>query len=278
MRRLGLRQRQPRAQRALRGGRRRGARRQRRPGALGGHRAGRHRGGEPYGVRAAHLDRAGAHAGDACSWWRSPVRSPACCCASDQCPGQGASAARMLVAFAPQIVLYGVGIVLTGVLQAHRRFIGPGAGAAGLERGGDRRVPALRRHHAPPDGCGGGRVAARPRWRAAAGARHDRRRRGAQPAAARAGAPGGGAAAPDAALRPGRRVARVAAGRSRSGRPARPAAARARHGAAVERLRWRGCVERLPVRAGGLPAAVRRARGAAGHRGLPHAVGSGRLG
>ncbi|KQX66818.1 murein biosynthesis integral membrane protein MurJ [Angustibacter sp. Root456] len=44
---------------------------------------------------------------------------------ADQCPGQGASAARMLVAFAPQIVLYGVGIVLTGVLQAHRRFIGP---------------------------------------------------------------------------------------------------------------------------------------------------------
>lgn len=44
---------------------------------------------------------------------------------ADQCPGQSASAARMLVAFAPQIVLYGVGIVLTGVLQAHRRFIGP---------------------------------------------------------------------------------------------------------------------------------------------------------
>jgi putative peptidoglycan lipid II flippase len=44
---------------------------------------------------------------------------------ADQCPGQGASATRMLVAFAPQIVLYGVGIVLTGVLQAHRRFIGP---------------------------------------------------------------------------------------------------------------------------------------------------------
>ncbi len=44
---------------------------------------------------------------------------------ADQCPGQSASAARMLVAFAPQVVLYGVGIVLTGVLQAHRRFIGP---------------------------------------------------------------------------------------------------------------------------------------------------------
>lgn len=33
--------------------------------------------------------------------------------------------ARMLVVFAPQIVLYGVGVVLTGVLQAHRRFLGP---------------------------------------------------------------------------------------------------------------------------------------------------------
>jgi putative peptidoglycan lipid II flippase len=33
--------------------------------------------------------------------------------------------ARMLAVFAPQIVLYGVGVVLTGVLQAHRRFLGP---------------------------------------------------------------------------------------------------------------------------------------------------------
>ena len=34
-------------------------------------------------------------------------------------------AARMIVVFAPQIVLYGIGIVLTGVLQAHHRFTGP---------------------------------------------------------------------------------------------------------------------------------------------------------
>ncbi|MGY1621141.1 murein biosynthesis integral membrane protein MurJ [Geodermatophilus sp. SYSU D00965] len=34
-------------------------------------------------------------------------------------------AARFLLVFAPQIVLYGIGIVLTGVLQAHRRFGGP---------------------------------------------------------------------------------------------------------------------------------------------------------
>lgn len=33
--------------------------------------------------------------------------------------------ARLLVVFMPQVVLYGVGIVLTGVLQAHRRFVAP---------------------------------------------------------------------------------------------------------------------------------------------------------
>lgn len=34
-------------------------------------------------------------------------------------------ATRMLLIFLPQVVLYGIGIVLTGVLQAHRRFLGP---------------------------------------------------------------------------------------------------------------------------------------------------------
>ncbi|MDQ1712207.1 MAG: putative peptidoglycan lipid flippase [Frankiaceae bacterium] len=33
--------------------------------------------------------------------------------------------ARMLVLFMPQVVLYGLGIVATGVLQAHRRFVAP---------------------------------------------------------------------------------------------------------------------------------------------------------
>lgn len=33
--------------------------------------------------------------------------------------------ARMLRVFMPQVLLYGVGIVVTGVLQAHRRFLGP---------------------------------------------------------------------------------------------------------------------------------------------------------
>lgn len=32
---------------------------------------------------------------------------------------------RMLMIFAPQVVLYGVAVVLYGVLQAHRRFLGP---------------------------------------------------------------------------------------------------------------------------------------------------------
>lgn len=36
-----------------------------------------------------------------------------------------AVAARMLVVFAPQIPLYGVAVVLYGVLQAHKRFAGP---------------------------------------------------------------------------------------------------------------------------------------------------------
>ena len=32
---------------------------------------------------------------------------------------------RMLLVFLPQVVLYGIGVVLSGVLQAHRRFLGP---------------------------------------------------------------------------------------------------------------------------------------------------------
>jgi len=36
-----------------------------------------------------------------------------------------AVATRMLVVFAPQIPLYGVAVVLYGVLQSHRRFAGP---------------------------------------------------------------------------------------------------------------------------------------------------------
>src|SRR3712207_5305947 len=42
-----------------------------------------------------------------------------------QDPEQVDLAARFLLVFAPQVVLYGIGIVLTGVLQAHRRFAAP---------------------------------------------------------------------------------------------------------------------------------------------------------
>jgi putative peptidoglycan lipid II flippase len=40
-------------------------------------------------------------------------------------PDKVAIGSRMLLVFMPQVVLYGVGIILTGVLQAHRRFVGP---------------------------------------------------------------------------------------------------------------------------------------------------------
>jgi putative peptidoglycan lipid II flippase len=41
------------------------------------------------------------------------------------CAGTVEVGSRMLVVFMPQVVLYGVGIVLAGALQAHRRFLGP---------------------------------------------------------------------------------------------------------------------------------------------------------
>jgi putative peptidoglycan lipid II flippase len=41
--------------------------------------------------------------------------------------GLHAAAVRMLLVFAPQVVLYGIGIVLTGILQAHHRFLWPAA-------------------------------------------------------------------------------------------------------------------------------------------------------
>jgi putative peptidoglycan lipid II flippase len=42
----------------------------------------------------------------------------------DRCAGSTDLMASMLVVFSPQIALYGVGIILAGVLQAHRRFLG----------------------------------------------------------------------------------------------------------------------------------------------------------
>lgn len=43
----------------------------------------------------------------------------------NQVPGTVALSTRLLIVFAPQVVLYGIGVVLTGVLQAHRRFLWP---------------------------------------------------------------------------------------------------------------------------------------------------------
>ncbi|MFI5955895.1 murein biosynthesis integral membrane protein MurJ [Cryptosporangium sp. NPDC051539] len=43
----------------------------------------------------------------------------------DAAAADGAFGRLLLRVFAPQLVLYGVGVVLTGVLQAHRRFAGP---------------------------------------------------------------------------------------------------------------------------------------------------------
>lgn len=44
---------------------------------------------------------------------------------SSASPDEVALGSRMLVVFAPQLVLYGVGVVLAGILQAHHRFAGP---------------------------------------------------------------------------------------------------------------------------------------------------------
>jgi putative peptidoglycan lipid II flippase len=48
---------------------------------------------------------------------------PGCSAAAEVAVG-----ARMLLVFMPQVVLYGVAVILVGVLQAHRRFLGPAFG------------------------------------------------------------------------------------------------------------------------------------------------------
>jgi putative peptidoglycan lipid II flippase len=44
---------------------------------------------------------------------------------NDKCSGEQALTARLLLVFAPQIALYGIGVVLSGILIAHRRFFWP---------------------------------------------------------------------------------------------------------------------------------------------------------
>jgi putative peptidoglycan lipid II flippase len=41
------------------------------------------------------------------------------------CPGEAGVGARMLIVFAPQVLLYGLAVVLYGILQSHRRFSAP---------------------------------------------------------------------------------------------------------------------------------------------------------
>ncbi len=85
--------------------------------------------------------------------------------------------ARMLIVFAPQVLLYGLAVVLYGILQSHRRFGAPALapllsslvviGAyAGVRRGRRRATstgsPSCRR--APSTCCPAGRRSACSRW------------------------------------------------------------------------------------------------------------------
>ena len=129
-------------------------------------------------------------------------------------------AASMLRVFAPQLPLYGIGIVLTGVLQAHRRFAWPVLapllssvtvmGAYLALRGGRRRRAAT----SPGSAATG---------RADPVGRHHARRRGADAVPGHPGAPAGAAAAAGVPV-PGRRgPAAVAARLGRRGHRRRPA-------------------------------------------------------
>ena len=215
------------------------------------------------------------------SWY--PSRSCSGCgagtissgCVVTEDPRAADVATTLLRIFAVQVPLYGLGIILTGLLQAHRRFLAAALAPLAssivvlvsyLWYGGDRR--------------GADRTLARQR-RGRAGARlghHARRRRAARsrcvvPACAPAGAgaprcgcraatPGGSAPSPGPASSPW----------SRSRRPSWSTIWLV---ATVGRRRH---VHRLHLRAGRLPAAVRRARRAGGHQRLPGARGPHRRG
>ena len=161
--------------------------------------------------------------------------------------------------FAPQVALYGIGIVLAGVLQAHRSFLGAGARPAALEPRrawpptsptAMRTEAASPRRRCPRPRCwvlaGGTTLGVVvlslplfvPAWRAGARLRPTFRfPRGRGP--------------------PGRRPRR---GRNRGA--ARTAGRGARHAVARQQPRQPGRRQRLRLRAGRLPAAVCRARGA----------------
>ena len=172
----------------------------------------------------------------------------------------------MLRVFLPQVVLYGVAVVLTGVLQAHRRFLGPGARPAAVQPGRRVGVPALRRARpgdaleAAAAGAGAGPVG-----------RHHARRRRARAAAcsSRCAAPACGCG-PRSPSRPGspagsarlalagvaglaaQQLALVVALRLAAGSPAGPTRVHGRHRA--------------------VPAALGGARGAGGDQRVPAAA------
>ena len=136
----------------------------------------------------------------------SPSRSPGCCSAAAS-RAEVALAARFLLVFAPQVVLYGIGIVLAGVLQAHRRFAGPALApllSSLVVAGG---LPALRRHRRRAGDVGGLSTPAE----LVLGVGTTLGRGGAEPEPARAAAPAAAGAAAGAAL-PGRAPRRGCAG------------------------------------------------------------------
>ena len=176
---------------------------------------------------------------------------------------------RLLRIFAVQVPLYGLGIILTGLLQAHRRFLA--AALAPLASSivvlvsylwyGDivdgQTAPSLVSDEAVQVlGWGttlGVVVLSVPLIVPARAHRL--------------------ALAPRAADAARRRPTDRLPGRGRHHRPARPAGRRRRHDVALAAVGRRRHVHRLHLRAGRLPAAVRRARRAGGHQRLPGARG-----
>ena len=77
---------------------------------------------------AAQLGRAAARPGQRGGRARRPAAGVGCCSARRPAARGRAMVAlgtRMLVVFAPQILLYGLAVVLYGILQSHRRFAAP---------------------------------------------------------------------------------------------------------------------------------------------------------
>ena len=178
-------------------------------------------------------------------------------------------ATTLLRIFAVQVPLYGLGIILTGLLQAHRRFLA--AALAPLASSivvlvsylwygsivDGQTAPSLVSDEAVQV-LGWGTTlgvvvlsvplivpAVRTGWRWRPALRHAARRR------------------------PTDRLP----GRGRHHRPARPAGGRRRHDVALAAVGRRRHVHRLHLRPGRLPAAVRRARRAGGDQRLPGARG-----